>query len=129
MSVKNYSLLIIDDDPDDHHFIKESAEALDVNLELRFYFTAVQALKDLEQGSVVAPDAIITDVNMPLMNGFHFLEKIKSIAVLKQIPVIVHSTSEDLETKQRVLDLGAYCYVAKSADFTQLLKALKAIFS
>lgn len=61
-------------------------------------------------------DIVITDINMPRMDGFTLLENLKRDPAVRSIPVIVVSNYDDVETSRRALELGASSYIVKS-DF------------
>ena len=58
-------------------------------------------------------DLILLDINMPVMNGLQFMEKIKSENLYRHIPIIVISTEGKEEDTLRALKLGAWGYVVK----------------
>lgn len=58
-------------------------------------------------------DIILLDINMPVMNGLQFMEKIKKENIYKHIPIIVVSTEGKEEDTLRALKLGASGYVVK----------------
>ena len=58
-------------------------------------------------------DLILLDVNMPVMNGIQFMEKLKKENIYRQIPIIVISTEGKEEDTLRALKLGAWGYVVK----------------
>jgi len=59
------------------------------------------------------PDIIFLDLNMPIMNGTEFLQKIKTIDRLKDIPVVIFSTTSDERATQHVKRLGAMDFITK----------------
>jgi two-component system chemotaxis response regulator CheY len=58
-------------------------------------------------------DLILLDINMPVMNGIQFMEKLKKENIYRQIPIIVISTEGREEDTLRALKLGAWGYVVK----------------
>lgn len=73
------------------------------------------------------PDLIITDLNMPRMNGFEMLEEIRGDADLKAIPVVVMSGSALEENVLRAYGLQANCYVTKPSDLDGMVAAVRCI--
>ncbi len=77
----------------------------------------VDAMNGLEALDVLSRendfDLILLDINMPVMNGLQFMEKIKSEKLYRQIPIIVISTEGKEEDTLRALKLGAWGYVVK----------------
>ncbi|KAF0143783.1 MAG: response regulator receiver [Nitrospirae bacterium] len=59
-------------------------------------------------------DLIVLDLNMPLMNGIEFMEKMRRNPLYKQIPVIVLSTDENEDKLKMLRSLGAWAFVKKS---------------
>lgn len=77
----------------------------------------VDAMNGLEALDVLSKEndfnLILLDINMPVMNGLQFMEKIKNENIYKQIPIIVISTEGKEEDTLRALQLGAAGYVVK----------------
>jgi CheY-like chemotaxis protein len=63
-------------------------------------------------------DLVISDIEMPFMNGFEFTSRIKSSAALKHLPVIIVSSLNSEENKRKGIDAGAQAYITKG-DFNQ----------
>ena len=66
------------------------------------------------------PDYIFLDINMPRMNGRECLAELKKDIRLKNIPVIIYSTSTHSEDVELSIQLGAAYYLSKSSDIHQL---------
>jgi two-component system, chemotaxis family, chemotaxis protein CheY len=77
----------------------------------------VDAMNGLEALDILSRendfDLILLDINMPVMNGLQFMEKIKKEHIYKYIPVIVISTEGKEDDTLRALKLGAWGYVVK----------------
>lgn len=70
-------------------------------------------------------DAIILDVNMPIMNGLEFLEKRMENDEFASIPVIMLTTEGQEEDRDRAISLGATAYIVKPFKPSQLLDLLE----
>jgi CheY-like chemotaxis protein len=116
--MKNLKLMLIDDDSDDRDFFKLSLINLDIFTfcEAENGQDAIEKLLDTEY----LPDYIFLDINMPVMDGFDTLEELKTIDKLKDIPVIMLSTSSVEKDKLRSLELGALCYVEKPTNVNRI---------
>jgi CheY-like chemotaxis protein len=68
------------------------------------------------------PDVIVLDLMMPFMNGFEFLERIKSAPLHKHIPVIICSALKDYDTKEHAFELKASAYIEKPV-YPDILKS------
>jgi two-component system, chemotaxis family, sensor kinase CheA len=87
---------------------------------------AVDGLEALELLRVEKADLVITDIQMPRMDGFGLVEALKSDSRLKGIPVIIVSSLERAEDQERGLLLGADAYVVKRKfDQAELLDAIR----
>ena len=90
-------------------------------------FNPIEAFKLLKQTHF---DAIITDIDMPEINGFEFLQTLKQDKLKANIPVIVMTSNDKAEYKERAKSLGAVDYIVKN-DFNQpaFVKHIKEILS
>jgi two-component system, chemotaxis family, response regulator Rcp1 len=88
-----------------------------------------QAMAFLNQSGMyqlgVAPNSFVLDLNMPRVDGWTVLLKIRASDVLQKIPVVVLSTSAEPEDQERALLLGARRYVVKPPDFDGLVRDVK----
>ena len=88
-------VLLVDDEPSDLMIAKMASKRTKVIGELKVFSDALQALKFLQESEDWLPHLIISDLNMPRLNGFELLEELKKDSRLKAIPVVVLSTSSD----------------------------------
>ena len=100
----------------------------DVEVEVRTESKAREALEKLRSG-ILEPDLIFLDLNMPMMNGEQFLAEIKQEPQLKQIPVIIYSTTSHPATIKRTKEMGAFGFVTKPDKFSKLIEILKKILN
>jgi CheY-like chemotaxis protein len=64
------------------------------------------------------PSFILLDINMPILNGIEFLEIINKDEKLNEIPVVIHTTSSNIEDYNTCKSLGISSYYVKNIDFT-----------
>ena len=122
------SILIIEDNPDDGLLTMRALKKLNYK-NIQLVENGSQALdflynenagKDNERR---LPDLILLDLNLPIIDGFTILKKIRSDDSTKYIPVIVLTSSgEDKDIKESY-DLGASSYIQKPVDFIEFEKA------
>ncbi len=86
----------------------------------------VDALKKLPEGKY---DLIITDINMPVMDGLKLVKLLKGNPTYRDIPVIIITTDGASEDRERGLALGATAYIAKPIQTSNLLEKVKEILS
>jgi two-component system, chemotaxis family, chemotaxis protein CheY len=106
-----YSVLIVDDSPVMRSFIKRvlAASGFEVG-ECREAGNGEEALRQLSAQRV---DIILTDINMPGMNGEELLRRLCADGVLKTIPAVVISTDATNQRMVRMIELGARGYLSK----------------
>ena len=90
-------ILCVDDDPDDRHLLADAVKKADPNLEVIEAHNGVEALEYLDKAKKgdELPCLIVLDINMPMMDGKQTLVKIKSDPELKDLPVVMFSTSSN----------------------------------
>ena len=82
----------------------------------------VDALKKLAQRRF---DVLITDINMPMMDGLKLVAMVRRDAVHKDIPIIIITTEGAQEDRQRALSLGASAYITKPIQAPQVISKVK----
>ncbi len=80
----------------------------------------LEVLESLEQ----EPDAIITDINMPRLDGFGFIEAVRQTEKHRGVPILVLTTESAPELKMRARDAGASGWIVKPFDPEKLVRAL-----
>ena len=73
------------------------------------------------------PDLILLDLNLPRKDGRQVLKEIKDEPTLRNIPVVILTTSKGEEDVLRAYDLHANCYVKKPVDFNRFMDVVKSI--
>lgn len=125
---KSITLLVADDDAEDRMMIKEALEEnrLKNNLvfvedgeELMDYLLRKGKYKSEETSP--RPGLILLDLNMPKKDGREALREIKSNSELKDIPVVVLTTSKAEEDVIRTYDLGVNSFISKPVTFDALV--------
>ncbi|RPH56904.1 MAG: response regulator, partial [Chloroflexi bacterium] len=101
-------ILIVDDEPFNVDYLEQELEELDYNL-----VSASNGQEALAKIQAEAPDLILLDIMMPLMDGFEVLTRLKADAATRDIPVIVISANNNLQSVVRGIQLGAEDYLPK----------------
>jgi CheY-like chemotaxis protein len=124
-------ILLVEDNPGDVRLTKEALREGKVYNNLHWAKDGVEALEFLRrQGKHVKaprPDIILLDLNLPKKDGREVLETIKKDDQLKQIPVVVLTTSKAEEDVLRSYSLHANCYVTKPVDLDKFIVVVKSI--
>jgi two-component system chemotaxis sensor kinase CheA len=117
------TVLVVDDSLTTRTLEKSLLEAH--GYDVRIAMDGVEALSQLR---VELPDLVITDIQMPRMDGFKLLEAMKQDQRLAQVPVIVVTSMEKREDQERGLALGADAYIVKRKfDHRELLDVIRQI--
>lgn len=119
--------LIIDDDSDDRDLFAEALATIDPLAICYGAANGQKAMEVLETNSIEQPDIIFLDLNMPVMNGWEFLARLKSLHTFRNIPVIIHTTSSNTVDRQLAKELGAICFLTKFDDFRKLKQMLEIV--
>jgi two-component system chemotaxis response regulator CheY len=93
-------------------------------------FNVVQAedgVHGLEVLSQSSPDVIITDINMPRMDGFGFIEGVRRDQRHRATPILVLSTESDHEKKSRARAAGATGWIVKPFNAESLVAAIRRV--
>jgi chemotaxis family two-component system response regulator Rcp1 len=124
-------ILLVEDNPGDVRLTKEALREGKVYNNLHWAKDGVEALEFLRrQGKhekAPRPDIILLDLNLPKKDGREELEVIKKDDQLKQIPVVVLTTSKAEEDVLRSYSLHANCYVTKPVDLDKFIIVVKSI--
>jgi DNA-binding response OmpR family regulator len=118
---KEPKVLVVDDEAE---ILMTLVERLDFNG--LTVFAAANGYEGLSKTIAHAPDIIITDINMPHMNGFEMIKAIRAADTSKNIPVIVISGSTNSEHKKEALRLGAE-YLTKPFEMSELLGKIESL--
>jgi len=121
--MKGYTLLLVEDNESMRSFIFERLEVL---------FTVETAVNGQEALDVLRSnhiDLVISDIMMPVMNGYELCKEIKGDIDLCHIPVIFLTAKNDLESKINGLKIGAEAYVEKPFSFNYLKSQILSLLS
>ena len=123
-SLSNMKVLVVEDSPSTRAFLATTIEA-DANvddLEVVEACSGFEALKVLPHHKF---DAILTDINMPDINGLELVSFLKNHPLYKSIPIMVISTESTAEDRKRAAALGAEEYVVKPFQAPELIGKLR----
>lgn len=112
-------ILIVDDSKTDMMLIKSILH----DYELLSAYDGVEALEILNQTKDI--DLMILDLNMPRMNGFQLLEKIRELPEIKKVAILILTNYDELENEIKGLELGAVDYIRKPLNLESLRKRIQ----
>jgi CheY-like chemotaxis protein len=124
-------ILLVEDNPGDVRIAVEALKDCHVPHSLSVAEDGVEAISYLRghdgHAASPRPDFILLDLNLPRKDGHQVLAEIKTDDSLREIPVIVLTTSENERDVNRAYDLSANCYVTKPNDLDQLVSVMRSI--
>lgn len=118
-------LLIVDDDPDAHFFLKRALARVGVKLPVHGLFGGQEAIRYFENalsGVAVMPCLVFLDIKMPQVDGFDLLQWLRDHELLGRTVVAMLSGSEDPKDVSRAMALGAHTFLTKPAKPDLLLE-------
>jgi len=127
-------ILIAEDDADDRFLLQAAFDENGFRDRLQFVENGVEVLEFLygQQRDGVhspLPRFILLDLNMPKKDGREVLKELKQHPELKQIPVVIFSTTNNEQEMRRCYELGANSYITKPNSFESLMKTVAALRS
>ncbi|MDZ7700365.1 MAG: response regulator [Deltaproteobacteria bacterium] len=122
------TILMADDDADDYLFLEEAIKAAGIPGNLSRVSDGEELMDYLLQQGLFAermdapmPKVIFLDLDMPKKTGFEALGEIRSHPRLKEIPIIVYTTSGDDMNIRKCYDAGANSYIQKPSSFEGMI--------
>lgn len=112
-------ILIIEDDSIYRSIIFELLESEDFNV-----VSAEDGCSGLQLAQALHPDVILCDINMPNLDGYGVLKKLREDSDTAKIPFIFLTAEIDKASRHRAMELGANDYLTKPVSYGQLITAL-----
>lgn len=126
-------ILLVEDNPGDVDLAREGLEEGKVRNNLYVAVDGEEAMAFLrKQGkyaNAVRPDLILLDLNLPRKDGREVLAEVKADDSLKDIPIVVLTTSQSEEDILKSYKLHANCFITKPLSFGRFIDVVKAIES
>ncbi|BBC22327.1 response regulator [Pseudanabaena sp. ABRG5-3] len=131
---KAVTILVAEDDEDDRMLMQDALEENRLANDLHFVCDGEELMDYLlhrgqysDPKAAPRPSLILLDLNMPRKDGREALKEIKSDPALRQIPVVVLTTSKAEEDILRTYDLGVSSFIAKPVIFESMVQIIKAL--
>lgn len=130
-SIASFRILLVEDNPGDVALTRLALEQTSLQYELVHAGDGGRALELLEAAAAgfegTLPDLILLDLNLPKRTGWEVLMRIKSNRKMRQIPVVVLTSSNNKEDTQQSFDLQAELYVTKRNSVEEYCAAFRAV--
>lgn len=127
-------ILLVEDDHIDVMNVQRAFKKTNITNPLHISFNGVDALNMLKGTNgkprlTPTPQIILTDINMPKMNGIEFIQELRNDPEFKSISVFVLSTSNDESDKLRAYDLNVAGYILKPVSFEKFVSAISILYN
>ncbi len=124
-------IFLVEDNEDFSFLIEKAIDHIDKDLIIKIVdngLTALEVLKDYNQEGT-RPRIILLDLNLPGLSGLDLLREIKGIEFLKQVPIILFTTSDNPRDVKSATEYGANAYVTKPHGYMALIDCLRSLFN
>lgn len=128
--MKKVEILLVEDSPSDVRLIREAIGETSQFVQITVAKDGVEAMEHLHsclRGQSHRPDLILLDLNLPRMNGREVLAEVKGDPRLRQIPVVVMTSSRSDDDISAAYSLNANCFVTKPLELGQYIDVIQAI--
>jgi len=121
--------MLIDDDEDDRYFFYEALMQIDKSCQFIAAVNGEIALTMLNQRENKLPHFIFLDLNMPGINGWQILARLRENSALKKIPIIIYTTSQENEKYDEAQKMDAVYFLTKPSRFEDLKNAISCVLN
>jgi CheY-like chemotaxis protein len=126
--VLHKNIFIADDDEDDRYLFINALNELDRSINCEFAVDGKDVLMKLKQIDQL-PDVLFLDLNMPKLNGFECLRKLKNDIRMINLPIVIFTTSQNPSDIEATYSLGANVFFTKPNDYNELKNKLRRILN
>ncbi|MDZ7370402.1 MAG: response regulator [candidate division KSB1 bacterium] len=132
---KKANILLVEDDPMDIELTLNAFKEVRLENDIHIVTSGEEALDYLfgrnryaDRAAHPLPDIVLLDIKLPGLSGLQVLQKIKNTPVLKRIPVIILTSSQEESDRINGYDFGANSYLIKPVTFENFLTVVKQIY-
>jgi CheY-like chemotaxis protein len=129
-SSQEVTILLVEDDLGHARLIEKNLRRSNIMNDVVIVGDGQQALDYLfgegqyAGGECVSPLLVLLDLNLPVLDGYQVLERMKAGERTRCIPVVVLTTTDDRREMSRCYDLGCNVYMTKPVDYQQFCEAI-----
>lgn len=124
-------ILLVEDNPGDVRLTKEALRDARISNHVTVAKDGAEALAIIHRqgphANAPRPDLILLDLNLPKVDGFEVIAKLKSDEACKRIPIVVLTSSKAEEDILKSYNLHANCFITKPIDFSQFTNVIRSI--
>lgn len=128
---KNVTILLVEDDPGHARLVEKNLRRANLTNPIVTLGDGRQALDYLFREGAFSGDTtpgnllVLLDLNLPVMDGYQVLRRMKADASTKRIPVIVLTTTDDAREIDRCYELGCNVYITKPVEYEGFSEAIR----
>ncbi len=129
--IQDVTILLVEDDPGHTRLIEKNLRRANIKNEIAFATNGQEALDYLFCEGTYANRKhashllVMLDLNMPVLDGYQVLERMKKDERTKRIPVVILTTTDDRREVRRCYELGCNVYITKPVDYDQFSEAIR----
>jgi CheY-like chemotaxis protein len=131
--IQAVTILLVEDDPGHARLIEKNLRRSNITNDIVVFNDGRQALSYLfkeeaySRSNHASPLLVLLDLNLPGLDGYQVLQRMKEDERTKHIPVIILTTTDDSREVARCYDLGCNVYVTKPVDYEHFSEAIRKI--
>ena len=128
--IDEVAILLVEDDPGHARLIEKNLRRANVKNRIDHATDGQQAVDYLfcegkyEERQRSSPLLVLLDLNLPVLDGYQVLKRMKADEHTKRIPVIILTTTDDVREVARCYDLGCNVYITKPVEYDQFSEAM-----
>ena len=129
--IQDVTILLVEDDPGHTRLIEKNLRRANIKNEIAFATNGQEALDYLFREGAYANTKhtshmlVMLDLNMPVLDGYQVLERMKKDERTKRIPVVILTTTDDPREVRKCYELGCNVYITKPVDYEQFSDAIR----
>jgi CheY-like chemotaxis protein len=131
--IQNVTILLVEDDPGHTRLIEKNLRRANIKNKMHFATDGQEAIDYLFCEGEYAKNKrasdllVLLDLNLPGLDGYQVLERMKIDERTKRIPVIILTTTDDPREVARCYELGCNVYITKPVDYEQFSEAIRSL--
>jgi CheY-like chemotaxis protein len=123
--IQDVTILLIEDDPGHTRLIEKNLRRANITNDIVKATDGQRAVDYLFNSEGASTLLVLLDLNMPVLDGYQVLERMKTDERTKRIPVIILTTTDDAREVARCYELGCNVYITKPVDYEQFSEAIR----
>ena len=123
--ISEVTILLVEDDPGHARLIEKNLRRANLTNDIVHVTDGQQAIDYLFGNGRPSSLLVLLDLNLPVLDGYQILERMRNCERTRRIPVIILTTTDDTREVSRCYELGCNVYVTKPVDYEQFSDAIR----